>query len=317
MPNRRDGKIPRIALLVDADGAVRQTATSILKGAGVDVTSAADGEEALTLFARQWFPVLVTSRETPMLDGLEIVRRVRAFAVAPVYVIMLTTSNDSLEYETGYCAGVDHFLIRSNYEGELATRVATGLLAIDRRQRTGAGRSGELVMVDLASGAHTARHLVGRLHAEIAHASRTGAGLTVLSVCIETPRFEGAVVPANFEAASQALLGAIQDAVRPKRDWITRLPTAPNLYRLAIVMPEAGTRASAVEQSIRNTLVDAGDASGAIQLTIGAAALSDLAQRPTALQLLGESERRRRGLAAQAPSEIRNVQGEAGVQKPE
>jgi CheY-like chemotaxis protein len=251
-------------MIVDDDARVREAAATVLKGAGIEVASAADGEAALTLFARQWFPVLITDREMPVMDGIEFVHRVRAFAVAPAYIIMLTESNDSQEYETGYCAGVDHFLSKQSYESELAGRVATGLVAIQRRQTTGAARSDDLVVVDLASGAHTARHLVGRLHAEIALASRHNRTLTVLSVCVEaTAAGSGDSAAVNLAAASAALLTAIQDSVRPRLDWIARLPAAPNVYRLAIVMPETGADVTAVEQGIRNTFVHASGAAPA------------------------------------------------------
>lgn len=311
MSSNRDRTIPRRVLIVDDDARVREAATNVLKDTGIEVASAADGEQALTLFARQWFPVLITDREMPVMNGVEFVHRVRAFAVAPAYIIMLTESNDSQEYEAGYCAGVDHFLSKHSYERELAGRVATGLVAIQRRQTTGSARSDDLVVVDLASGAHTARHLVGRLHAEIALASRHSKGLTVLSVCVEaTEAASGASV--SLAAASEALLNAIQDTVRPRLDWVARLPAAPNVYRLAIVMPETGADVTAIEQGIRNTFVHAsGAASAGIRLSIGSAALTDSERKPTALELLGESEGRRRGLSARAQSDIRDVQGEA------
>lgn len=307
---------PRRALIVFDDAAMCGEAAALLASAGVDATAAADGEEALTLFARQWFPVLVTDRRTPLLDGVELVRRVRAIAVSPVYVVMLAANNDLREHESGYCAGVDHFLAKRNYRSELVARVETGLLAVERRRRTLSGRGDDLLVVDLASGAHTARHLIGRLHAEIAVAARRGSRLTVLSVCIETQRLDGAV-PANFEAATHALLAAVREAARPKLDWIASLPTPANMYRLAIVMPESGSAADAVAQHIRNAFANLGaDASvNAMHFSIGAASLSDWPAQPTALELLGESERRRRGLSARASSAIRNVQGDVSRQE--
>ncbi|MGH8175743.1 MAG: response regulator [Steroidobacter sp.] len=305
-------KIPRRALIVDGDASVRDAAARLLKAAGIDVAGAADGEEGLTLIARQWFPVLVVGRETPVIDGVEFVHRVRAFAVAPVYVIMLTLGSDSQEYESGYCAGVDHFLLKQSYETELVARVTTGLFAIRRRQTTASSRSDGPVIVDLKSGAHTARHLVGRLHAEIALAARQGRPLNVLSVCIASVASAAArIAEANFEAACEALLDAVQDSVRPGLDWIARLPSAPGAYRLAVVMPDSpAVDVSAVEQGIRNVFVRVHEAR-ALQLSMGTAALTDSERKPTALELLGESERRRRGLSAKAQSDIKDVQGDA------
>jgi hypothetical protein len=77
------------------------------------------------------------------------------------------------------------------------------------------------------------------------------------------------------------------------------------------VMPDTGADVTAVEQGIRNTFVHAsGAAPAGIRLSVGSAALTDSERKPTALELLGEAERRRRGLSARVQSDIQDVQGE-------
>lgn len=301
-------------MIIDEDASVRETALSLLKAAGIEAVAAADGEEALALSMRQWFPVLLTNRHIPIIDGIELVQRLRAIAVAPVYVIMLSDDGTTTyEHEAGYCAGVDHYLPRHTLEAELVARVSTGFAAIRRRQSTATARGDGLMIIDLNSGAHTARHLIGRLHAEIALAARRGTPLTLISACIEPgPSPGGAAISQN--AAADALLTAVQGSIRAGLHWVARLPAVLNLFRLAIVLPESDSaEAMAVAQGIRNAFAPAqgSGSSDTMQLSIGSAVLAHDENVPTALELLGESERRRRGVGEQTDDEIRHVQGEA------
>jgi hypothetical protein len=77
-------------------------------------------------------------------------------------------------------------------------------------------------------------------------------------------------------------------------------------------MPESdATQIAAIEQSIRNAFVLSGDevASRGIRLSMGTAELSMTAEQPTALGLLGDAERQRRGLTAKLASAVGAVQG--------
>jgi DNA-binding response OmpR family regulator len=298
----RETSIPRNVLIVDDDERVRDVVRGILRAESFLVTTAAEGMEALTLLGREWFPVVVTDRAMPVLDGIEFVQRLRATAVAPAYVIMMTENTDAQDYERGYCAGVDHYLPKQGFEAQLVAKVNAAFNAIRRRQQTGTTGGRGPVTVDLENGAHTARHLIGRLNAEMAHAARSNHSLNLVSIC-----FEGAD-PAASSTVSAALLQAVYDGARPRLDWIARLPAARNAYRLAVIMPQAGeAEASALLQAVRNVFVH-----GAAGLSFGVASLkSD--ERQTAVELLSEAERRRRGGDHQAHADLRAVQGESAT----
>jgi hypothetical protein len=217
---------------------------------------------------------------------------------------MTTESTDAEDYERGYCAGVDHFLPKQGFESQLLAKVSAAFTAIRRRQQTGTTGGRGPVTVDLDSGAHTARHLIGRLNAEMAHAARSAHSLTLLSVCLE------GADSAVSSTVSAALLQAVYDAARPRLDWIARLPAPPNACRLAVIMPQAGeSEASALQQAVRNVFVLG---RGNARLSFGFAALKG-AEVQTAVELLSEAERRRRGGDARAHADLRAVQGEVGA----
>lgn len=297
--------VPRNVLVVDDDELVRESIATLLRETDYTVVQARNGVEALTLLGRQWFPVVVTDRSMPVLDGIEFVQRLRAIAVAPAYVIMLTALVDSQDYERGYCAGVDHYVPKKGYETQLAAKVAAGFNAIKRRQMTTAGSGTGPVVVDLGTGAHTARHLVGRLGAEMAHATSQGHELMVVSVAVELPS------AANGHAIHDTLLKAVLGALRSGLDWVARLPAEQNSARFSVIMPQAGqSEASALEQGVRNIFLSAprSSAFASARVTFGAAGLQKDNPGLTALGLLSEAERRR-GAARASGNELSTVQG--------
>lgn len=297
MSSTAENPLPRRALVVDANPVGRDSAAALLKLDGFDVAIAADGAQALTMFARDWYPLVITDRKVPMIDGIEFASRLRVIALAPVYVIMVTDSTDVRDHELGYCAGVDQYLMQQNFPGELVPKVHAGMTALRRRQSSRTGRAGEPATVDLENGAHTARHLVGRLRAEIVHSSRSRGLLQILSIGIDTD--DDRVAREQIGATiSNALVAAVHDAIRPKLDWVARLPAPAHTCRLAVVMPESGPMDAAnAEQRIRNAFAhwNTESANSAVRLSVGIASLSRGEMPPTALELLGQAERARRG----------------------
>jgi DNA-binding response OmpR family regulator len=289
--------MPRRVLVVSGDVGIRESTAALLTLEGFDVAEAGDAIQALTIFARDWYPLVITDRTLPSMDGIEFVSRLRVMALAPIYVIMLTDSNDVRDHERGYCGGVDQYLLQQNHPSDLRPKVNAGLLALRRRQSVRTGQNDGPAIVDLENGAHTARHLVGRLHAEIAHCSRSGV-LQILSVAIET-RDERVLARKNIGGTvSETLLAAVNDAIRPRMDWVARLPAPPHTWRIAIVMPESEhIDAAAVEQRIRNAFAHWNTQSNEseLRLSAGFALISNGQELPTALELLGQAERSRRG----------------------
>jgi DNA-binding response OmpR family regulator len=308
----KDTSLPRTVLIVDDDELMLEALCGSLRAAELEVRGVNNAMEAITLLGRQWFPVVVTDREMPGMDGIELVHRLRALALSPTYVIMLTGSSDAEDYERGYCAGVDHYLVKKPDHRELVTRVLAGFSAVRRRQQAPSTPGGP-VIIDLESGAHTARHLIGRLNAEIAHAMDAQVSLSIVSVCIETKPTPTGPRQIGIEA-SEALLEAVRSTLRPHCDWAARLPAGRSAFRLSIVMPKgSATEIAAFTQGLHNALVHAydGPALRGTHLSLGSVLLGTRARRPTALELLGEAEQERRGAQKVASGTLRAVQGES------
>lgn len=285
--------LSRRVLLASSDGAVHGRIAAALSPAGLEIVLAQDAEEALALFARQSFTVLIVDRTLGNGDGLTLVQQVRALAIESVYAIMLTADASSVQIQRGYCAGVDQHMPRTLAGTAILDRVQAAFKAIALRRANRASTTGhEVTTVDLASGAHTARHLVGRLSAEIALARQARRPLHILIMRVSGGQ------GGNAEDQLAHLIGAVQTAVRPRADWMACLHSLGHDHRVAIVMPDADeVRADAVEQHVRNAVALAySGAQAAPQLSFGHVtfhAVSDT-EVPTALELLAQAEPQRR-----------------------
>jgi PleD family two-component response regulator len=305
----RDANIPRRVLIVDDDELAVQPFANLLVEAGYEVRQTADGEEALAELGRSWFPVVVTDWHMPVMDGIELVQRLRALAVESSYVIMLTASDSGADYERGYCAGVDQYVSKKSGADVLLQRVKAGFQAIVLRRSVRQVRSAEdLITVDLESGAHTPRHLVGRLQVEMKRAQRLGSSVALICVGIDADTALVTTGAAPTRVTIQqltAVFAAIRGVLNQQKDWVARLPGGACAHRLALFLPEASAaQAAAVPQSVRNAFImtdkNAGAASREPKLSFGTAVFPVDGRDGgsfTALDFLNASERSRRGMA--------------------
>ena len=99
-------------MTVDDSASVRQMVRFTLRSAGYEVIEAADGQDAL---ARLKGPVhlVVTDLNMPRMDGIELIRSLRATAAYKyVPVIMLTTESQESRKQEGRSAGATGWIVK-------------------------------------------------------------------------------------------------------------------------------------------------------------------------------------------------------------
>jgi DNA-binding response OmpR family regulator len=136
-----DSTTPTI-LLVDDEDAVRKLLSFPLEKDGYDVVQAADGEEALSLFATHNVDLVVLDIMLPRLDGLEVTKRLRATSMVPI--IMLTARDDELDKVIGLELGADDYITKPFSIREFRSRVR----ALLRRARTSHVPPGEVDRIE-------------------------------------------------------------------------------------------------------------------------------------------------------------------------
>lgn len=103
----------KIIMTADDSASVRQMVAFTLKQNGYDVVEAVDGKDALTRLAGQKVDMLITDLNMPNLDGLGLIRGVRAGALNKfIPIIMLTTESQDGKKNEGKAAGATGWIVK-------------------------------------------------------------------------------------------------------------------------------------------------------------------------------------------------------------
>jgi len=110
-------------LAVDDSASMRQMVAFTLKGAGYNVTEAADGQQALSLAKSRKFGLVLTDVNMPNMDGITLTRELRGL---PEYkftpILTLTTESAADKKQAGKAAGATGWIVKPfNPEQLLAT----------------------------------------------------------------------------------------------------------------------------------------------------------------------------------------------------
>jgi len=128
-------------LVVDDEPKIVQLARDYLEHAGFEVLAAGDGESAIQVVGTRTPDLVVLDLGLPRLDGLEVMRRIRASGRMPI--VVLTARDTELDTILGLELGADDYMTKPFSPRELVARVRAVLRrdarATDPRDRIGAG----------------------------------------------------------------------------------------------------------------------------------------------------------------------------------
>lgn len=122
----RSGSKPyhKKVLIVDDELLNRKLLSGMLAGEPYNLTTAACGNEALSLIERQPPDIILLDIMMPDLDGFEVTRRVKSDAETQnIPIILITALNDYHNKIKGLEAGADEFLNKPVQSEELLTRI--------------------------------------------------------------------------------------------------------------------------------------------------------------------------------------------------
>lgn len=100
-------------LAVDDSASMRQMVSFTLKGAGYQVTEAADGQEALNKAKSQQFDLIITDVNMPVMDGITFIKNLRGeanYRFTPM--LMLTTESAGDKKAQGKAAGATGWIVK-------------------------------------------------------------------------------------------------------------------------------------------------------------------------------------------------------------
>ncbi len=107
-------------LLVDDSAIAREAEAALLRGLGHEVEEAADGEEGWARLQSGGFQLLLTDVNMPVLDGIDLTRRVkRSDRLGTLPVVILSSLSAPEERRRGVDAGADAYLVKGELDPEL------------------------------------------------------------------------------------------------------------------------------------------------------------------------------------------------------
>jgi len=225
-------------LIVDDDRLQRSVLEANLKTAGYSVVSAENGREALEIFRKGYYPIVMTDWIMPEMSGLELCREIRKDDSGRyTYIIILTSLNSKNDIIAGLEAGADEYLVKPPHQAELTSRLKTArrILDLEQSQQRYIETIKNLSLVDPVSGVFSRRYMDERTHQEIKRAYRYERSLSVILVGINL--FEQLVVTHGHFAGDLILkccADSLVEAVRKDVDWVARY----GQDSFAVMLPE-------------------------------------------------------------------------------
>ncbi|MFC1523555.1 response regulator [Thermodesulfobacteriota bacterium] len=100
-------------MTVDDSASVRQMVSFTLKGAGYEVIEAEDGRDALAKMNGTKIHLMITDLNMPNMDGIELVRSIRAEGANKFTpIVLLTTESQDTKKQEGKAAGATGWIVK-------------------------------------------------------------------------------------------------------------------------------------------------------------------------------------------------------------
>jgi DNA-binding response OmpR family regulator len=109
-------------LLIEDEPAVQELVTTLLSSGGLTVDTASDGATGKRLSTSDKYEVIILDLGLPDMDGLELLRQLRAEGVT-THVLILTAKDDPEDRVAGLDTGADDYLSKPCVLPELEARV--------------------------------------------------------------------------------------------------------------------------------------------------------------------------------------------------
>ncbi len=175
-------------LIADDDPVARRLLRGHLKALGETVYEAEDGAAAWRLLQQERFQMVITDWMMPDLDGLELIRRIRA-APFPhyLYLVLLTARDSKAEVVAGLDAGADDYLTKPFDPHELRARVAIGarIISLETSLREARDQMERFASTDTLTGLLNRRAITAYAEQELARAGRNRAPVSLVLLDVD------------------------------------------------------------------------------------------------------------------------------------
>ena len=183
------GEMKRI-LVADDDRSALVLMNATLRAAGFSVTLATDGEQALALFRKERFDLVMLDIEMPGRSGLAVCEELRREAGELLPIVMVTGMDDVASVDAAYRAGATDFIAKPISWALIAHRVRYMLRGyqINLDLHSARERNRRLAYFDALTGAPNRTYFQSILDGALAR--RRDAGNPFALLCIDLDNFK-------------------------------------------------------------------------------------------------------------------------------
>jgi two-component system chemotaxis response regulator CheY len=180
-------------LIVDDDPNSLRLLSVNLRFAGHEAVEALDGAAAWELFQGERQRMVVTDWMMPVMDGMDLIRRIREVDHAGyTYIIMVTALATKPQVVSGLVGGADDYLTKPFDHEELLARVTIGerILKLEEDLRAAKRTAETLAMHDTLTGLFNRRAIRDRALAELNRLARDHTSGPLSVILLDVDRFK-------------------------------------------------------------------------------------------------------------------------------
>ena len=175
-------------LVVDDEQIARRIVEKTLTALGHDVILADNGESAWQKIQAEPIRFVITDWNMPLMDGIQLIKKIRATTLPSyVYTILVTSNSKNEDIVAGLYAGADDYLTKPFNPTELEARVAVGerMLALEDGLMQANNQLEKLAMVDSLTGLLNRRAIYKFSRGELERAHRVSEPISVIFLDID------------------------------------------------------------------------------------------------------------------------------------
>jgi two-component system cell cycle response regulator len=224
---RPEFALARAVLLVDDDELVLAHLAELVRAAGFDVHTAADGATALAYLGQQFTPIVITDLNMPAMDGLELCRAIRQQSwPGYIYILLLTVHDGESDILAGLEAGADDYLSKRTSPAQLVARLHTAqrILGLEQALKVELEEKRRQSLTDPLTGTNNRRYFERQLHKDFKRAQRGGGPMSLVMLDIDHfKHINDRYGHAAGDAVLQELVLRIRQSLTRETDWCARI----------------------------------------------------------------------------------------------
>jgi diguanylate cyclase (GGDEF)-like protein len=213
-------------LIVEDDHLSRSLLELYLEEEGYTFVSVNNGREALDLFNKHHFPIIITDWIMPEMDGTALCRAIRNMVGDRyTFIILLTSQNSAESLIEGLEAGADDYIIKPINPAELRVRLkgCRRILDLENSLKQSMKEIRDISIHDPLTGAFNRGYLDQQLEHEIGRAYRYQHHISLI-LC-DLDHFKLVNDTYGHQAGDEVLKRCVQNisqSIRRQIDWVAR-----------------------------------------------------------------------------------------------